>query len=326
MFGVGRFFRHTIRPELLRLVNRNRRVFDTIYKFSELNTRIIDREIAVFSRIGVDPEAENKIIVSLTSFPQRIHELRYTLYSLLSQTLKPQKILLWLAKEQFPGEERDICRQVLQFREHGLEICWTHDTRSYKKLVPALRAYPDNIIVTADDDIFYPEDWLERLYTDFAASAGNGYIHAHRVNSVQLTPDGRLAPFRTWPVKGHASPSFLNFITGCAGTLFPPGSLHADVLDEERFLRLAPLADDVFFWAMAVMNESKIKQVPDPFVRMVAVNPCRESGHGKGFTLLSENVDKGGNDRQIAAVLAEYPAVMEKLAAEWTYAQTHADS
>ena len=44
---------------------------------------------------------------SLTSFPQRMYEIHYTLYSLLTQTIKPAKVILWLGREQFPNLEKD---------------------------------------------------------------------------------------------------------------------------------------------------------------------------------------------------------------------------
>lgn len=38
---------------------------------------------------------------------------------------------------------------------------------SYKKIIPSLKEYPENIIFTCDDDIFYPKGWLKDLYEDY---------------------------------------------------------------------------------------------------------------------------------------------------------------
>ncbi len=46
----------------------------------------------------------------------------------------------------------------------GLTIDWCEDIKSYKKLIPTLKKYPDAIIVTADDDLIYDNKWLEQLY------------------------------------------------------------------------------------------------------------------------------------------------------------------
>ncbi|MDR0662058.1 MAG: hypothetical protein LBF76_01575, partial [Holosporales bacterium] len=39
-----------------------------------------------------------RLIVSFTSFPDRIHEVFAVAYSLLTQSLKPDAVLLWLAE------------------------------------------------------------------------------------------------------------------------------------------------------------------------------------------------------------------------------------
>ena len=130
-----------------------------------VNQRYEDEQIAKFTESGINPvRDENSIIVSLTSFPERMREIHYCIFSLLYQTLKPHKVILWLAEDQFPNKEDDLPEEVLHFKKHGLTIGWYKDIRSYKKLIPTLLEYPDYYIVTADDDIFYPKDWLEQIW------------------------------------------------------------------------------------------------------------------------------------------------------------------
>ena len=49
-------------------------------------------------------EREKQLIVTLTSFPERINEVHLCINTLLNQTLKPDKIILWLAEEEFPNK------------------------------------------------------------------------------------------------------------------------------------------------------------------------------------------------------------------------------
>ena len=46
-----------------------------------------------------------KVIVSLTSYPKRINTVWITIETLLRQSFKPDKIILWLATDQFDGIE-----------------------------------------------------------------------------------------------------------------------------------------------------------------------------------------------------------------------------
>ena len=54
-----------------------------------------------------------KLIVSLTSFPARINTVHQVIESLLNQTKKADKIILWLAPEQFPNGEKDLPEKLL---------------------------------------------------------------------------------------------------------------------------------------------------------------------------------------------------------------------
>ncbi len=67
-----------------------------------------------------------KLVVSLTSFPQRMYDLKYTLYSLASQSLQPDRIVLWLTREEFPCGEEDIALSLRKLIDRfGVEIKWT---------------------------------------------------------------------------------------------------------------------------------------------------------------------------------------------------------
>jgi hypothetical protein len=53
------------------------------------------------------------------------------------------------------------------------------------------------------------------------------------------------------PNSAHKPESY--FPTGVGGILYPPKCFHKDIADKELFLKLAPNADDIWFWAMACL-------------------------------------------------------------------------
>lgn len=108
-----------------------------------------------------------ELIVSLTSFPPRIKTVHKTIETLQDQTYQADRIILWLAEEEFPEKEKELPRELLALRDKGLEIRWCNNIYSYKKLVPTIKLYPNAIIVTADDDLYYSNEWLKRLYIGF---------------------------------------------------------------------------------------------------------------------------------------------------------------
>lgn len=251
-----------------------------------------------------------KIIVSLTSYPARIGTVAKTIETLLSQTRPADAVVLWLAPEQFPGGVADLPAELRALCGRGLTIDWYHNVRSYTKLIPALHKYPDDIIVTADDDILYAPDWLEQLVDSY--NAHPNMISCHRAHRVKFCGN-KIAPYGDWGwCVQYVAPSYNNFLTGVGGVIYPPHCMHRDVLDEGKFKSLAPLADDIWFWAMAVHNNIKINVINGPNWK----THCIPGTQDIETALRHTNVAGNRNDEQLAAVLAAYPAVAEKLARE----------
>lgn len=246
------------------------------------------------------------IIISLTSYPARIKTVHQTIETLINQTYKPDKVLLWLGEEQFPNRDKDLPQELLSLTSKGLEICYCKDIRSYTKLIPALKKYPDDVIITADDDILYMEDWLEKLVTAYQENPD--YIHCHRAHLILFDNKKRMLPYNKWKLRiSQVKQSYNNFLTGVGGVLYPPNSLHPDVLNEQKFKELAPFADDIWFWAMAVLNGTKINVIKNNYAGLKYVDGTQECG------LYHMNVEGARNDEQLANVLKEYPQIMTKI-------------
>lgn len=243
-----------------------------------------------------------KLIVSLTSFPERIPEIFFNLYSLLNQTIQPDMLILWLAEEQFPNKEKDLSERVMGLQKYGLSIRWCKDIKSYKKLILSLKEYPNDIIVTADDDIYYPENWLEVLYNSYLRETQ--HIHCYRAHRITFNDKGEIGSYNTWPkCISTKDVSYANFFTGCGGVLYPPGSLHKDILNEELFMKLCPTADDIWFWAMAVLNNTKIRVVDNNLTEIYII-PEVEFGLKDGIKLYKVNIH--ANDGQLKNVIDFY--------------------
>ena len=103
------------------------------------------KPLPVYCRItwesGLNRETRNvEVIVSLTSYPARISTVHMTVLTLLNQKIKPDKIILWLAKEQFPSGMNALPKQLLALMDVGLTIKWTHDITKAKVFDTSLAA------------------------------------------------------------------------------------------------------------------------------------------------------------------------------------------
>ena len=258
---------------------------------------------------GTDPSAryEHELIVSLTSFPARIHLVQYAIYSLLKQSLQPNRLVLWLGDDKFPHRENDLPTDLLALKTLGLEIRWCKDMKSCTKLLPSLREWPEALIVTADDDLYYPRDWLKSLYQSWLGDPKN--IHTGGIRRIVLDPGGLPKPFGAWEWNpGDSVPAFCNTQLGCYGALYPPHCLHPDALDTNTFLRLSPSNDDFWFWAMALRNNTKIQLVVANRQQTILIPSSIGTPR-----LWSQNHSGGGNDRCFSNLLQAYPELLEKL-------------
>ena len=248
------------------------------------------------------------IIVSLTSYPARIQTVNQTIESILNQSMKADKVVLWLALEQFPNKEKDLPKQLLDLCSIGLTIDWYHNICSYKKLIPALKKYPESIIVTADDDVIYRREWLEKLYQSYIKNTN--VIHCHRARRIEIR-NKKIISYKKWKLYDTGGNNgFSTFFTGVGGVLYPPHSLHADVLNEELYTKLCPKADDIWFWAMALLNDTKINIIESPYCNPKIIEGTQENA------LWLTNLQNSENDTQLANVLDAYPVIMEKLIKE----------
>ncbi|MBQ6012154.1 MAG: hypothetical protein IJL23_03465, partial [Alphaproteobacteria bacterium] len=195
------------------------------HSIPHIDKNILDVEIAEFNSNGINrTKRDKKIIVSLTSFPQRMKDIHYAIFSLLKQTVKPDKIILWLGKDKFPNKEQDLPETLLNLKKFGLTIKWCKDIRSYTKLIPALKEYPDDIIITVDDDIYYPEYLVEKLYKAYLKN--KNMVHCLRAHKIKFNQDETILPYNDWEkCIQNVKPSFNNFLTGVGGVLYPPKCL-----------------------------------------------------------------------------------------------------
>lgn len=214
---------------------------------------------------GISDETYEKghlIIVSLTTYGARAMSVYLTIESIMQQTLKPNKIVLTLDQDEFNKNNLPLSLKRLQQR--GLEIIFTEDIKSYKKLIPVLRLFPEDIIVTVDDDVIYPPDMLERLYLRHNDHP-NDIICCH-AHIISFDNNGNACPYLSWADQpahiGGNSKSLLP--VGIGGILYPPHCLHQDVDNVEKFLQLSPMADDLWFKIMAILKGTTCVKIPLP--------------------------------------------------------------
>ncbi len=256
-----------------------------------------------FCGITTEKYCKEEIIVSLTSYGKRINDVYLAIESIMQGSLKPNRIFLWLSKEEFSKATLPITLQKQM--ERGLEIRFCKDVRSFKKLIYALKEYPDACIITIDDDLIYNFDLVENLVN--AHKSNPNCIWANRINEMTFADNGALKSYLQWngSIKEDSGNIRNHFFTSGGGTLFPPKSFHKEVFNEDTFMNICPTADDVWFNAMARLNGTEIHKITahSSIDEVFLVNDKLQSG---GLCVKNNDPNDCRNDKQIKAVFEKY--------------------
>lgn len=239
---------------------------------------------------------KNELVVSLTSYPNRFHILPFAIQSILNQTVRPDKVILWLYKDdywQLPATVRAMERLGLQI------LLIDQDWKSYKKIIPSILNFSESYILTCDDDILYKPTFVEELVV---AHGRVGGTIAQRAHLIQFDDSSKILPYREWlnktPIKDFCEiNSPFVFPTSGGGVLYPPNTFDERVVDIEKALDLCPTADDIWLYFMATLNGNASSLIGSR--NMFDLAPNNED------TLWSIN-SQGANDRQLANLISEF--------------------
>lgn len=257
-------------PYFIRCANIKRFVIKTPYQFG-LNKGNLSGQ---------------KLIVSLTSYPARFPYLELCLKSLLLQTHKPDAIFIWL-----DCRREEVSQNILRLEKYGITFRFDcEDLKCHKKYFFAMQEFPDDIIITVDDDVLYPKDTIEVLvkmhkkYPDC--------VIARRAHKMTFNSMGKLNPYNEWIDKCRSvrETSYLLVPTGVGGVLYPPRCLDERVFDTQTIIKNCLLADDIWLKTMGLLHGTEVVWAPNHVLTPPA------SGESQKTALYLTNVLENKND------------------------------
>ncbi len=265
----------------------------------------IKRECSLLSKndtVYIEPDRP-RIIVSMTTFPARIGIVHIPLQEILSQSVRPDKVLLWLAEPQFPNREKDLPDELLKLQEKGVTICWAkEDIKAHKKYFYTMQKYPHDLVITVDDDLHYSHYMIERLLDSYKRNphcVSASRVHLMLANSGEDS-SRTIRPYKTWKHeydKWVNQPSMQLFPTCGAGTLFPPYSLRKETFNIEKIKRECLDADDVWLKMNMVLSGTSV-------VLCDVRQRLRYVENSQDVALWKTNVIEGNNDVQINTLIS----------------------
>lgn len=243
-------------------------------------------------------EHSEPIVVSFTTYPPRLKWVHLVVRSMMVQTMKPDKIILYVGDDV---NLSDLPDDVQQLTKYGLEIKKIEgNLKPHKKYQYAMEEYPNSLIITIDDDLVYHKDLIKTLYEGHQKFPDS--VITIRGHEMTFKNDGTLKPYSEWKMQVNHTcyPSMKLFAAGgSGGVLYPPHCLSTRVFDKDLVQKLCLNADDIWLKMMEVLVGTKVSiYKPNLFYKYIK---CRGLEKNKGLN--EENVALNANDKYIEQII-----------------------
>ena len=241
-----------------------------------------------------------KYVLSFTSYPARFSALEELIPSISNQILTPAEIHLNIAKNDLSQMSKELRTSL---RKAGIKVFEVNDIGPRKKLIPTL-SRTNLPIICIDDYLVLPPDLTLQLMSLHQRYPND--IIASRTHRVTVDTQGSPKKFGDWQLEfdTNSNPEPRLLATSGAGTLFPKGSLHPDVSNEQVYRELAFHTDDLWWYFQARRQGTNVRRIPGR--RSLAfIEGSQELG-------LWSTGNQERNDQNFAKVLAKYGNPLDK--------------
>ena len=178
---------------------------------------------------------QKKVIISLTSYPQRFEFLPSVIESIRNQSFLIRDIKLVLYK-------KDI--NLLNLDLDGIDIIGVNeDLKPHKKYYYTMSKFRDYAVISLDDDTIYCRNTLNSLFTNYLDHPN--IVSGRGGHFMKYDKNGELMDYLSWfaPSNSVKDIDFNIFLIGVGGIIYPPDILNIN----ERYLNIIKeflIADD----------------------------------------------------------------------------------
>ena len=238
---------------------------------------------------------DKKIIVSFTSYGKRICNVHNVIDSILKQTMMPNRIILYI-----DGKYKDLIDERLENMTHNgiFEIRFVPcDLGPHTKYYYAFQDFPNDIVITIDDDMIYEKELIERLVVFYEKCPG--CIVSNRTHLIRKGINGEVESYDKWIFDSKifiGIPRMDLCATGVGGVLYPPGLLSKKIFDVDTFRRICPYADDLWLKTIELIDRIPIVGT-DLREIYIGIKGVFEDG------LCTKENANGGNDMQLLRLI-----------------------
>lgn len=225
----------------------------------------------------------------MTTIVRRKQRLLDNLPSLLNQSYPYDKLVINV-DDDLSNEECEWYENLKELDSrieiNKAEAKW----RSCNKLLPTLKLYPDDIVITVDDDIFYPKNCIMQLVMEHVKHPE--CVIAHEINPIIMT-DSYVTYLNSYDVM-MKQVEWGKYLSNCA--LFPPHTFdNTDLYDYDKMITCTQgTHDELWFWIQSTIN--KVQTVGLNYVRTFEPEVVEQYADGEYRLSLTNNTNEKINE------------------------------
>jgi hypothetical protein len=240
------------------------------------------------------PNRSRRVVVTLSTIPSRAMHLRSTLNSLLAQTTPADRIMLALPAHS-KRENRPYPAVTELNIPAGIDVVQTQDLGPATKVLPAVSAERDAIIIVVDDDVIYPPHFIETLVA--AHNAHPQKALAYR--GVNIDTSREFVDLEHIFASGIGAAQKVDIVFGTWGYLLPPGTLFEGMDGTSKTQDAHKWVDDIWVSGQLAKNGVERLIVAATEIPIETMNAAR-------LSLAGGPNQSGENDRRAIQAFEQY--------------------
>jgi len=189
----------------------------------------------------------------MTTIPCRKKRFKENLESILNQTYNFDKFVI-VMQSNFSKEDFQFFEEIATVDPRIELLIGDVKWRSCNKLLPTLEKYPDDIIITIDDDTYYPPRSIETLVEEYRKNPD--CIICHQSSWVEVDETNKHIEIKNISISElrFGQKTFDRYLSNCC--LFPPGAFNnTDLFNFCRMFQCVKgTHDEWWFWVNSTMN------------------------------------------------------------------------
>ena len=202
-----------------------------------------------------------RLIVSMATMSCRKERLLENLPSILEQSQDFDKLIINI-DDNISVEDivfyTELSKKDNRIFINSADSKW----RSCNKLLPTLLMFPNDNIITVDDDVYYPKECFKKLVE--LSEKNPGCIVSHETQPIIISDDNQINYLNQIDIKIKQR-CWSKYLSNCA--LFPPHVFDGtDLFDYDKMMKVTKgMHDELWFWVNSTLN--KVKVVSSNYIR-----------------------------------------------------------